>query len=220
MPWPKLVLFDLDDTLCDHDLSMNTRLRHAFTIACEGIDAAPIDALIAAAFDVSFAGPEHFADIMAEAGIEESWRVEYASREFMNDRFRGLELFEEAVEVVNTVRRNAHVGMITNGPTIIQRDKIARLEIADLFPFILISEEVGFWKPDPAIFLRALELAGAEAAETVYIGDSPTSDVAGARAAGITPIWMNRRGIDWPEGPPPDYEVKNLYDVLAMFEAE
>lgn len=217
MAWPKLVLFDLDDTLCDHDLSMNTRLRQAFTVGCEGLVNPPIEAMIEAAFDVSFAGPEHFADIMANAGVGDAWRVDRAAGEFMADRYLGLELFEEAVEVVNEIRRNTHVGMITNGPTVIQRDKIARLKIADLFPFILISEEFGFWKPDPAIFLRALELGGAEAAETVYIGDSPASDVNGARAAGITPIWMNRRRLKWPEGPPPDYEVKDLYEVLALF---
>jgi putative hydrolase of the HAD superfamily len=56
------------------------------------------------------------------------------------------------------------------------------------------SAEVGARKPDPAIFVRALELAGCEPGEALHVGDTPEEDVVGARAAGIRPLLIDRDG--------------------------
>ena len=53
---------------------------------------------------------------------------------------------------------------------------------------VIDSTVVGFRKPDPRIFEIALARAGVASAETVHVGDTLANDVAGARAAGITPI--------------------------------
>lgn len=214
---PKLVLFDLDDTLCDHDTSLRLRLRVAFEDACHGLGEVDLARLVEVAVARSVFGTDHFGDILALAGADAPERVERAVTSYVSDRYRGLELFDEALEVVGAVRQYARVGMITNGPSEIQRNKIARLRIADVFPFILVSEEVGAWKPDPAIFLRALELGEAEPHEAVYVGDNPEHDVAGARAAGLVSVWVNRAGRAWPGGPPPDYAVGNLRELLPLF---
>jgi len=56
------------------------------------------------------------------------------------------------------------------------------------------SAEAGARKPDPAIFAPALELAGCEPGEVVHVGDSPEEDLAGARAAGIRALLIERDG--------------------------
>jgi putative hydrolase of the HAD superfamily len=56
------------------------------------------------------------------------------------------------------------------------------------------SAEAGAGKPDPAIFGAALELAGCEAREALHVGDTVEEDVAGARAAGIRPLLIDREG--------------------------
>jgi putative hydrolase of the HAD superfamily len=56
------------------------------------------------------------------------------------------------------------------------------------------SAGAGARKPDPAIFLAALELAGCEPEEAVHVGDTEEEDVAGARAAGIRPLLIDRDG--------------------------
>jgi HAD superfamily hydrolase (TIGR01509 family) len=53
---------------------------------------------------------------------------------------------------------------------------------------VIDSTIVGATKPDPRIFELALERAGSTAAATVHVGDALGNDVAGATAAGITPI--------------------------------
>lgn len=59
---------------------------------------------------------------------------------------------------------------------------------------ILTAAEAGARKPAPAIFERALELAGVAASEAIHVGDSLEEDVAGARAAGIEPVLVSRDG--------------------------
>jgi putative hydrolase of the HAD superfamily len=56
------------------------------------------------------------------------------------------------------------------------------------------SAEAGARKPDPAIFAVALELAGCAPDQALHVGDTPEEDVAGARAAGIRPLLIDRDG--------------------------
>ena len=72
-----------------------------------------------------------------------------------------------------------------------------RLEETGLAPLLdgaLASAELGVAKPDPAIFARALALAGVPASAAWHVGDSPDADVEGARAAGIEPVLIARDG--------------------------
>jgi putative hydrolase of the HAD superfamily len=65
---------------------------------------------------------------------------------------------------------------------------------------VVTSSEAGARKPEAAIFERALELAGAAAAESIHVGDSVGEDVEGARAAGIEPVLLRRGGAAGPPG--------------------
>jgi len=58
--------------------------------------------------------------------------------------------------------------------------------------FVATSGEVGVDKPEPPIFLAALERAGIDASEAVYVGDQYDTDVVGARGVGIKPILIDR----------------------------
>lgn len=215
---PGLVLFDLDDTLCDHDGSLRVRLRLAFTAAFDGEPPDNIDEIVEQSIAYSVFGTDHFAEILSPHGVTEDEQVQAAVDTYVQDRYLGLQLFDEAVDVVQSIREQARVGMITNGPSDIQRAKIERLGIGPLFPFILVSEEEGLWKPDPQIFHRAMEQGGASPEETVYIGDNPFHDVAGAREAGITSVWVNRSCGPWPGGDPPDFEVHDLRQLFSIFQ--
>jgi putative hydrolase of the HAD superfamily len=68
--------------------------------------------------------------------------------------------------------------------------------LAPLVNGAVISAEVGTAKPDSAIFMRALEVAGAGASEALHVGDTADADLAGARAAGIRALHLDRSGAD------------------------
>ena len=81
---------------------------------------------------------------------------------------------------------------------------------------ILDSAVVGISKPDPAIFGLALDALDVEPGNCIHVGDTPAADVAGARAAGVTPILVDpydlHRGIDC-------QRVGSLADVASMLHA-
>ncbi|HEX7252547.1 MAG TPA: HAD family hydrolase [Thermoanaerobaculia bacterium] len=58
----------------------------------------------------------------------------------------------------------------------------------------LDSAVVGAEKPDPRIFRTALDAVGAQAEQTIFIGDSLARDMAGARAVGIPHVWLSAEG--------------------------
>ncbi len=81
---------------------------------------------------------------------------------------------------------------------VLSNDDLCYLEesmrLKDLHPAGIISAEtVRACKPHPAMFERALKLAGAKPEEVIHIGDSITSDVEPAKAIGITPIYISRK---------------------------
>lgn len=61
---------------------------------------------------------------------------------------------------------------------------------------IVCADMVHAYKPCKEIFEKALELCGCRADEVIHIGDSYSSDVQGARAAGIKPVLIQRKGGD------------------------
>jgi putative hydrolase of the HAD superfamily len=73
-------------------------------------------------------------------------------------------------------------------------DVLERAGLASMLDGVLTSAAAGARKPDPAIFERALEKACCSATEALHVGDTPEEDVAGARAAGIRALLIDRDG--------------------------
>ena len=216
MPAPSLILFDLDDTLCDYGGARTGRLRGALgsALAAAGIADADIEAIIAESIEIHPHGSDHFPDLLARHGVSDTELAQEARRWYHSNRFLGLDLFTDARAVLREVRALDGVramGLVTNGPAEVQRAKISLLGLEAEVDFAVISGEVGVEKPDPAIFEIALERGGAPAGEAIYIGDSPEYDIEGARNAGIPSIWMNRTAAPWPlETPEPRHQVATL----------
>ena len=74
-------------------------------------------------------------------------------------------------------------------------DEVLALQGIDgRFAAVAVSGKLGVAKPDPRIFKAALDEAGTDPGATVHVGDQPVNDVAGAMAAGITPVLIDRFG--------------------------
>ena len=101
-------------------------------------------------------------------------------------------LFDDVLSTLKTLKkRKLTIGLITNA----SKDMISTYRNLGLEPyldFVVTSSEVGANKPEPPIFLAALEKAGVKASEAVHVGDQYNLDVVGARRVGITPILIDR----------------------------
>jgi HAD superfamily hydrolase (TIGR01549 family) len=101
-------------------------------------------------------------------------------------------LYPDARTAIDRIGSRVRLGVITNGLERDQRLKVGRIVLGEAFAAVVISEAVGLRKPDPAIFEHALALAGARRETALYVGDNPQHDVAGAHAAGMAAVWLNR----------------------------
>lgn len=101
------------------------------------------------------------------------------------------------------------------------------LRAADLhehFDVLVISDAHGVRKPRPEIFQDVLERLGTAPEETLHVGDNLSADVGGAGALGFRTAWVTRRvrdpraRLEQHEGPPPDHEIADLAELVALLE--
>jgi putative hydrolase of the HAD superfamily len=113
------------------------------------------------------------------------------SRQYVDSQRSGHPLLPGAAETVQRITSAVPVVVVTNGPPDIQRLKLEQTGLSDLFSAVVISGELGLGKPDPAVFLHALELVDTPPDRAVMVGDSWQRDVVGALATGVEPIWLS-----------------------------
>lgn len=103
-------------------------------------------------------------------------------------------LLPGAKEGVEYLRHKYSISIITNGNVNTQKGRLKAVGMEDTFDHVFISDEIGFRKPDLAFFNYALEKSGALKEETIVIGDSPSSDILGARNCGLDAILFDYKG--------------------------
>ncbi len=109
------------------------------------------------------------------AAYEENWQLYY-------DVLPMLERYKDTPK-----------GIISNGDKDQQRRKLKKTGIDHYFNIIVISEDIGIFKPDPEIFLHAVKKAGMEPSQCWYIGDKVSIDAKAAMDSGMKGVWLNRR---------------------------
>jgi len=103
------------------------------------------------------------------------------------------------------------LGAITNG-----NFPFAELAVARRFAFVVHAEQIGEMKPAAAPFRHAIDLCGGDPARWVHVGDGLDTDIAGAQAVGMKAVWINRAGIELPDGYTPDAELPSLAGLDAL----
>lgn len=126
---------------------------------------------------------------VTEMGKAQGIEVDFAPLQSMLGE---MTINEQIVARVRSLRSEGYrVGLITNNVREGSGTWRAMLPIDELFEVVVDSSEVGMRKPNPAIFLHALDLLGGIApAESVFLDDSP-GNVAGARRAGLHAIHVD-----------------------------
>ena len=136
--------------------------------------------------------------VLAAVGIQGD--LDQLTAEVTN-RFTGLELVYDCPDdgcdtLVELRARGYTLGLITNRVHVQHfYELLDQMELRSHFDVTLASGEVGISKPEPGIFVAALERAGAAAAESLYVGDNYWADVVGAQRAGVTPVLLDPHRI-------------------------
>lgn len=220
-PPVRAVLFDLDDTLNDRSRSWMAfveLLAHPVNGRLHPCVAEDVHRLVLAADRGGYRPKEElFADLRDQlpwrtrpnAGeIEQHWREHFP---------RCMVPATSAIELLESLRtRGIRLGIVTNGRAATQNAKIDALKMRSRVDSVVISETVGFAKPDPRIFECALNALGVEAAETLFVGDNPERDIGGPAKMGMRTVWL-QLGRTWPEAlARPDHTIGALYQLDAI----
>ena len=225
----RLVAFDGDNTLWDFNVAMRLALRSTleelWTVRPgPSTEALTVDRMIEIRDRVATELEGRVADLavvryaafertLEEIGIEDAGLAARLNAMFFAVKAQHATPYSDTLPVLTEVSRRYRTAFLTNGNTDPAQYGLDRF----LDPIVHAVVE-GVAKPDPRIFRILLERAGMKATEAVYIGDSLSDDVAGARAAGIRSIWLNRSGRVIETRVVPDAEVRSLTEVPGVLE--
>ncbi|MEV0458340.1 HAD family hydrolase [Catellatospora methionotrophica] len=205
------VAFDADDTLVD--------IRAAVTAGLHAVTAAVADPALTLELFTADADehwtllPDHHArDIRAAAmryTLARSGREHELDRWlelFFEVRYAHSRPFPEVPAVLDKLSRDYRLGYATNANSLADR-----CGLGGRFAFELYALENGVpKKPARGFFEAVLAAASAQPDEVVYVGDSYAHDVAGAAAAGLRTVWLNRSGAPAPGPVRPDVMITDL----------
>jgi len=130
--------------------------------------------------------------------------------------------YPETLRVLQTLRdAGIRMAIISNAPWDVPgrllRADMQRWEIERFFDAFVISGDVPWRKPNPEFMWAAARELGVEAEECLVVGDSLNADIAGAKAAGMRSVWVNRDGLPVPAGEPEgDWTTADLVGVLDV----
>ena len=228
------ICFDLDGTLCDAATAEEAaRVEVVKRIASEGVE--PDRAALA--FKEHFDRYEEvyaelvlknglgekqirwrqIADTLSALGLEEPRLVEKLSDAHWATMSRGFKLYPEATDVLRKLDSKYRLSLLSNGPSDLQREKIRVVGVEGYFDHIIISGEVGYFKPSREVFMCMVGRLGADPSEVMYVGDNYEKDMLGALGAGLRAVWVNRSDKVQPtSGQKPERTVRNLSELLAV----
>lgn len=203
-------LFDLDDTLFDHQAHRRealTALTKAFA-SLRGINLTELEsshethlqrtfhAVLNGQLSVAQARIERMRGLLRDFGIElDNEQIDACERTYRAAYDREWRAVPGSRELLVALRElGVWIGVVTNGLWSEQTKKLHVIGLESAVDEIIVSETVGSRKPTRAFFEYALGRAGVDAAECVVVGDLWDVDIKGALEMGIDSIWLNRYG--------------------------
>ena len=242
----KAIFIDIDDTLLDYVPCCREAFDEAMKVlsteyGIQSTDQITQDQLFELFFGISgrlFSEAKRGLHTIAE--VMELYPREFVERmsELADDRVRNLEmeqrtdtfkhafraawgethtLVDGAKECLEALQHKGYrLFAASNSFGHLQRSRLERAGILDYFENTYISMDIGYDKPDIRFYEHALRACGLAANEVLMVGDSMTTDIVGAKKAGLGTCFFNRRPEEKSAEKVADYEIRSLSELLAI----
>jgi HAD superfamily hydrolase (TIGR01509 family) len=148
---------------------------------------------------------------LAALGVTDPTLHEELVRRYEAAERAALQPLPGASALLEALRPAFHLGIITNGPSIVQREKLQQVGLSPWFDVVVADSDFGAPKPDPQLFAYAAAQLGLEASELLFVGDSAEADVAGANAAGWISVYLGNSPC-----PEAAYTLTSLEEILTL----
>lgn len=206
----KYIIFDLDDTLM-YEIEY---LESAYYEIASLLDKSNKDRLYEDMIHWYYQKQDVF-------GMLEK-KYSHAKIDLLNiyrNHFPTIKMAEDVKDTLDYLKRNSYkIGLISDGRSVTQRNKLKALNIEDIFEKIIISEEFGSTKPDVKNFKIFMD---DENLEYFYIGDNTKKDFIAPNNLGWVTIALKDAGrnihkqdFDWSEEHKPHFIVDNIKDII------
>ncbi len=198
----KAILFDADNTLFDFDTAEKNALEN--TLCSFGINISQDILILYHEINASLwrkleknqierekLKTERFRLLLSKIGLDEK-QAEDMSLSYVKNLSRQTCLIDGAEDICRRLSEKYSLYLVTNGLSAVQTPRFQSSKIAPYFKDIFISESIGYAKPAPEYFYYVIDRAGKlPISEYLVVGDSLTSDVAGANNTGIDVCYYN-----------------------------
>jgi HAD superfamily hydrolase (TIGR01549 family) len=146
----------------------------------------------------------------AKTDVSESTAVQFVAAR--KDKSAPVQLYSDTRRCLDELRQDHRpLGVISNSDSELRvRQVLNQAGILEYFDRIVSSGTEGVEKPDPEIFLRAVQRMGVGSAEALYVGNKALTDAKGAQSAGLYGVWLNREGVSFGENLP---QIASLLEV-------
>jgi len=119
--------------------------------------------------------------------------------------------------LLSQLQERHHLAIITNGLKEAQRPRLLHTGISDYFQHIIVSDEIGYAKPQAAFFDHVMDvIQHHDRSDLLIIGDSLTSDIKGGNDSKIDTVWYNPLGLPLHSSIKPAYTIAKLADLLTI----
>jgi putative hydrolase of the HAD superfamily len=135
-----------------------------------------------------------WSSVLASFAIEDADLAAQLAQRFPHERRKRITAYPDAEPALRTASQRCRMAIVTNGPAALQREKLSVAALLGYFDGVIASGDVdvGVAKPNVRIFEIALQRL--KTTDAVMVGNDPRSDVAGAQAAGLASVWIDRNG--------------------------
>ena len=190
------ILFDWDDTLCGAEPHRYTFAQHAAADFGVNLTMAEVyDAFAFAGDSAAGAWGPFIERLPAALGIPVSCQTEFVERYRHRDLIKAFHLFDDVIATFDWLAGlGLRAGIISNNDEAV--DRVRELNIESRVEIIVSPATFGVGKPDPRIFTESMALMRVNSTRAIYVGDSFDNDIVGSRAAGLTPVLIDRFGVN------------------------
>ncbi len=220
------IAFDLDFTLCAYALTTAQVITKAFARCLVDANAIGRAGDLADEYDALWRELERTATsvhelrldvwrrILRGRGVGDTLAAPIATAYGEIRRETGVRLFDGVPEMLARLgARGYRLGLLTNGLSEMQWEKIRNLNLERHFDVLVIAGDIGWSKPDGRAFAVLLDRLGARPAEALFVGDSYALDIVGAHDAGMRTAWISPHGAISPGPVAPDYVLSSAVEI-------
>ena len=218
------VLFDADETLFSFNsyLGLTSMLkRYGIDFSREDYDAfQAVNKLLWVAYQNNEITAQdiqmrRFAKLAEQTGVDQI----KLNQELMAEMAKVSKPLDGVMEMLEALHPKVKMGIITNGFTELQQQRLQNTQTEKFFDIVVVSEQIGVAKPDRKVFDYAFsQMDDLDKTKILMVGDTLASDILGGYNSGIDTCWFNHANLENDTKIQPTYEIKDIRELVKIVE--